>query len=123
MTDRLTSMEVSFATLAATLGTKLDALIVAVGTNHADHEARVRALEVRPAPDATHEARLTILERANVETHEARLDALEKAHDATVVERLSALEKWRWIITGAAIAGGGTVGGAVATFLGGGGGP
>lgn len=64
MSDRMTSLEIAFATLGATVTTKLDALIVAVSAQHSDHEARVRALEVKPAPDATHEGRIAKLERA-----------------------------------------------------------
>ena len=106
MSERMTAMEVAFATLAATLGTKLDALIVAVGTNHADHESRVRALEVRPAVDPTQESRLGALERTGVETHEARIDALEKVIDETHGPRLSRMERWWYLMLGGAVAAG-----------------
>ena len=64
MADRMTAMEVAFATLSATLSTKLDALIAATSAASTDHETRLRAQEVRPVPDPTHEARLSKLEKA-----------------------------------------------------------
>lgn len=106
MSERMTAMEVAFATLAATLGTKLDALIVAVGTNHTDHETRVRTLETRPQVDPTHETRLVVLERAGVETHEQRIDALEKAVDETHGPRLTRMERWWYLMLGGAVAAG-----------------
>lgn len=87
--QRMTSLEVAFATLSATLSTKLDALadqMKAGGASRAgldrDIEARLRVLEA-DKPDPTHEP------------------------------RISKLEQWRWLITGAALAGGGVMGGIV----------
>lgn len=104
MSDRMTSMEIAFASMSATLGTKLDALIVAVSTQHTDHEARVRALEVRAPADPS---------------HEQRIDALEKAQDDTHGPRLSRLEKALYLAMGGAIVLGGSAGGIVTTLLGG----
>lgn len=80
--QRMTSMEVAFATLSATLSTKLDALADKMEPRAADVEARLRVLEA-DKPDPTHET------------------------------RIAKLEQWRWLITGAALAGGGIMGGVV----------
>lgn len=63
ITDRMTALEVALATLGATLGTKLDALIVTVASTHNDHETRIRGLEMRPHGDAELDDRVTKLER------------------------------------------------------------
>lgn len=88
MTDRMTAMEIAFATLGATLGTKLDGLTAAVTAQHSDHEARVRLLEAKPLPDPTHEERISKMERA-----------------------------W-WMLTGAALAAGGGAGALVSAIWG-----
>lgn len=44
MSDRLRDLEVAFATLSATLTTKIDALIADGAPRHLDHETRLRAL-------------------------------------------------------------------------------
>jgi hypothetical protein len=111
----MTSLEVSFATLSATLGTKLDgvaaavdSLATAVSTQHGDHEGRMRLLEGRPAPDK------------DLSDHEARLRVLEaRPIDPSIPGRVRALERFRWLVTGAAAAGGGVVGGIVTAILGG----
>lgn len=77
--QRMTSLEVAFATLSATLSTKLDGIADRMEPRAADVEARLRVLEA-DRPDGTHEP------------------------------RISKLEQWRWLITGAAIAGGGAAG-------------
>lgn len=88
MADRMTAMEVAFATLSATVTTKLDALIAATEAARTDHETRLRVQEVKPTPDPTHEGRLAKLERA-----------------------------W-WMLTGAAIVAGGASGGIITTIWG-----
>lgn len=88
MADRMTAMEVAFATLSATVTTKLDALIVATNAANTDHEGRLRVQEARPTPDPTHEARITKLEKA-----------------------------W-WMLAGAALVAGGSAGGIVSAIWG-----
>jgi hypothetical protein len=103
LNDRMTAMEIAFATMTATLGTKLDALTTAVSSQHGDHEARLRAVEVRPVVDLT---------------HEVRLQRLEADGDATVPVRLAKLERAYWLLIGGAVVLGGSAGGIASVWLG-----
>lgn len=78
--------------------TKIDIVLARLGDGHTDHEARLRALEARP--DNSRE----------LAEHAADL--------AQVTNRVATLEKWRWLITGAAAAGGGTLGAFFASLMG-----
>lgn len=75
----MTALEVAFASLSATVTTKLDNLADRMEPRASDVEARLRVLEA-DRPDPSHEA------------------------------RISKLEQWRWLLTGAAVAGGGAAG-------------
>lgn len=61
--DRLRSLEVAFATLSATVSTKLDTLIATTSKVSDDHEKRIRAVEDRAVPDPTLEDRVAALEK------------------------------------------------------------
>jgi hypothetical protein len=88
LNDRMTALEVAFASLSATVTTKLDALIAATSAANTDHEARLRVQEAKPAPDPTHEQRIAKLEKA-----------------------------W-WMVAGAALVVGGSAGGIVSAIWG-----
>lgn len=47
MSDRLRDLELGFATLSATLTTKIDALMTDGAPRHLDHENRLRKLEAK----------------------------------------------------------------------------
>lgn len=74
-------------------------------------EVKVDSLLAR---DDDHEARLRALEHRAATPHEQHTDKLAD-HEI----RLRGLERWRWLVTGIAAAGGGAVGAAATTFLGG----
>lgn len=90
VSDRLRDLELGFATLSATLTTKIDGIAEAIksdGNRHDDHEARIRALEAVKTDSTGHD------------DHERRIRALEMKV---------------WVACGAALAGGsvlGTLGG------------
>lgn len=79
--------------------TKIDIVLARLGDGYADHEGRLRALELRP--DRTRE----------LADHAADL--------AQLTSRIAQLERFRWLLTGAAAAGGGTLGAALVQLLGG----
>lgn len=85
---------------AVQLLTRLEVKVDSLLARDDDHEARLRALEQRaatpPEPPSTH---------------------VEKLADHEV--RLRGLERWRWLMTGIAAAGGGAIGAAATTLLGG----
>lgn len=74
-------------------------------------EVKVDSLLAR---DDDHEARLRALEQKAVPPHEQHAEKLAD-HET----RLRGLERWRWLMTGIAAAGGGAIGAAATTLLGG----
>ena len=74
-------------------------------------EVKVDSLLAR---DDDHEARLRVLEQRAIPPHEQHEKQLAD-HES----RLRGLERWRWLITGIAAAGGGAVGAAATTLIGG----